>query len=295
MRVHRVSDTLGQRVSYELLDETGQPIEIVSSFMRHLRARGYSPNSLSAYAYDLLHFMNFLQEQHLTYQEFTPAHALLFLEYLSALPSRKQVQRLGLVLSTTTEEGSSATRLSPATINRIFAAVSSFYEYLIHSDQHTERENPIQQVDDPALARISERHRPFMGKASRQRPIRRAVHVKTVQPVPRPMDDGQISKLLSTYDDLRPVECLCENQLWRRSPAKHGLEKNLARMISREQIFPIGRPGKFGNRSICIIIFFISRDRKIKPWGPKRAKKIPSGGTPHADHRVRRSQTLPIW
>jgi integrase len=198
MRVHRVSDTHDQRVSYELLDDTDKPIEVVSGFMRHLRARGYSPNSLSAYCYDLLHFMNFLQEQHLTYQEFTPSHALLFLEYLSELPSRKQAQRLGLVLSTRTEEGNSSTRLSPATINRAFAAVSSFYEYLILSGQFTERENPIQQVEDPALARVSERHRPFMGKASRQRPIRRAVHVKAVQPVPRPVDDDQISKLLAS-------------------------------------------------------------------------------------------------
>lgn len=198
MRVHRVSDTHDQRVSYELLDDTDQPIEVVRGFMRHLRARDYSPNSLSAYCYDLLHFMRFLQDQHLSYQEFAPSHALLFLEYLSRLPSQKQVQRLGLVLSTTTAEGSSATRLSPATINRIFAAVSSFYEYLILSGQYTECENPIQQVDDPALARVSEHHRPFMGNTSRQRPIRRAVHVKTVQPVPRPMDDDQVNALLDS-------------------------------------------------------------------------------------------------
>jgi len=198
MRVNRFSDTHDQRVSYELLDDADRPIEVVSGFMRHLRARGYSPNSLSAYCYDLLHFMRFLQEQHLSYLEFAPSHALLFLEYLSQLPSRKQVQRLGLVLATTTGEGSSATRLSPATINRIFAAVSSFYEYLILSGSYTARENPIQQVDDPALARVSERHRPFMGHSSRQRPIRRTVHVKTVQPVPRPMDDDQISKLLAS-------------------------------------------------------------------------------------------------
>src|SRR5207247_11135218 len=84
------------------------------------------PNTLSAYAYDLLHFMNFLQEQQLTYDEFRPPHALLFLEYLSELPSKKAARRLGLVLPTTTSDGASATRLSPATMNRTFAAVYSF-------------------------------------------------------------------------------------------------------------------------------------------------------------------------
>ncbi len=198
MRVHRIQLSHENDISFELLDENDQPIPVVSGFMRQLRARGYSPNTLSAYVFDLLHFMSFLQEQQLTYQEFTPPHALTFLEYLNALPSRKQAQRLGLVLATTTTEGDSTTRLSPATINRTFAAVSSFYEYLILSGEFTERENPIQKVDDPALARVSERHRPFMGRASRQQPIRRAVRVKTVQHIPRPMDDEQVRQLLDS-------------------------------------------------------------------------------------------------
>ena len=142
--------------------------------------------------------MTFLKEQRLTYLDFSPRHAFHFLEYLSMLPSRKSVQRLSLVLATTTGEGISATRLSPATINRTFAAVSSFYEYLILSGEFVQRENPIQQVDDQALARVSARHRPFMGRASRQRPIRRSVHVKTVRRVPRPMDDEQVGKLLAS-------------------------------------------------------------------------------------------------
>ena len=185
-------------ITYALLDENGEPISVISSFMQYLRSRGCSPHTLSAYAYDLLHFTRFLKEQQLSYQSFTPAHALAFLEYLSQIPSRKPAQRLGLVLSTTTREGNSTTRLSAPTINRIFAAVSSFYEYLILSGHFTSRENPIQRVDDPALARVSARHQPALGRASRQRPIRRAVRVKTVQRLPRPMDEEQITALLSS-------------------------------------------------------------------------------------------------
>jgi integrase len=185
-------------ISYALLDENGEPIRAISGFMQYLRARGCSPHTLSAYAYDLLHFTRFLRGQQLSYQSFSPAHALTFLEYLSQHPSRRPAQRLGLVLSTTTREGISTTRLSAATINRILAAVSSFYEYLILSSQFTSQENPIQRVDDPALARVSARHRPALGRASRQRPIRRAVRVKTVQRLPRPMDDEQITALLSS-------------------------------------------------------------------------------------------------
>ena len=198
MRVHHVRKDSDHDETFELLDDDDQPIPVVAGFLRHLRARGCSPNTLSAYSYDLLHFMLFLKKHQLTYQEFTPPHALQFLEYLSTIPSRKQARRLSLVLSTTTDEGTSTTRLSPATINRTFAAVSSFYEYLILSEQLSEHENPIQKVADPALARVPDRHRPFMGRASRQRPVRRAVHVKTVQRAPRPMDEVQINQLLDS-------------------------------------------------------------------------------------------------
>ena len=197
MHVHRIHLGESNEPFFELIDESGQPIAIVSGFLRHLRTRGYSPNTLSAYAYDLLHFMTFLNEQRLSYQEFTPAHALAFLEYLFTRSNSNQAQRLSLVLCTTTD-GTPTTRLSPATINRIFAAVSSFYEYLIVSDQLPERENPILKVDDPAYARVADRHRPFMGRASRQRPVRRAVRVKTVQRIPRPMTDEQIHALLES-------------------------------------------------------------------------------------------------
>jgi len=203
MRVQRIQLTNEHDVSFELINEDGQPISVVSGFLRHLRARGCSPNTLSAYVYDLLHFMTFLQEHDLTYQAFRPPQALLFLEYLSQLSSRKAGRRLGLVLSTTTPDGASATRLSPATINRMFAAVSSFYEYLILAGHFPEHENPIQKVPDPAASHVSARHRPFMGSASRQKPMRRAVYVKTIRRVPRPMSDEQVQQLLESLSKKR--------------------------------------------------------------------------------------------
>src|SRR5258706_5819066 len=186
MRVHHIRKDNDHDEAFELLDDDGQAIPIVAGFLRHLRARGCSPNTLSAYAYDLLHFMTFLKEQQLTYLDFSPRHAFLFLEYLSMLPSRKRAQRLSLVLSTTTDEGTSATHLSPATINRTVAAVSSFYEYLILSGEFIQRENPILQIDDPALARVDARHCPFMWRASRQRPIRLSFHVLNLHRDTRP-------------------------------------------------------------------------------------------------------------
>ena len=88
MRVRHVQANGG--VSVELLDDADQPLVVVSHFLHHLGARGYSPNTISAYAYDLLHFIRFLSHQFLTFEEFTPAHSLAFLDYLSHVPSRGQ-------------------------------------------------------------------------------------------------------------------------------------------------------------------------------------------------------------
>ena len=197
MRVQRVQSTMSQDTSFVLLDDTHQPVSIVSTFLQYLSSRDCSPNTIKSYAYDLLHFMTFLQEQSLHYEEFTPSKSLIFLDYLRHIPSRRRVSNPHDKQSET-QANSPSQFLSAPTINRIFATISSFYEYLILSGQFGQRENPIHVVEDHATARVSDRHRPFMGRASHQRPVRRTVHVKTAQRLPRPMSKEQTTALLSS-------------------------------------------------------------------------------------------------
>ena len=116
------------------------------------------------------------------------------LEYLRSVPSRRPRQRM--TLTVVADADGPATKLAATTVNRVLAAVSSFYEYVILAGMF-ERLNPIEKRPDPALQRVSERHRPFTGGASRQRPIRRAVRVKTVQRVPQPLSEAQVQALLA--------------------------------------------------------------------------------------------------
>jgi hypothetical protein len=116
---------------------------------------------MSAYAYALLHFFRFLIGLGLSWKDFRPPHALVFLKHLRSATARRPTQRLGLAVVPRTGRG--VTGLAPESINRVLAAVSSFYEYLILSGQLHERDNPIQVRLDPALARVSERHRPALG------------------------------------------------------------------------------------------------------------------------------------
>ncbi len=197
MHVRRISPEEPNAGSIELLDNQDQPIPIVSGFLHHLQARGYSPNTLLAYAYDLAYFLRFLADQNLPYDDFRPPHALAFLEYLQTTPTRKPAQRQGVVLCTTDGQGSART-LAPSTINRILAAVSSFYEYLVLSGQLTGHENPIQKESDPQQTRVRDRHRPFLDRIARQKPIRRVVRVKTPLRLPRPLSDEHVQRLLGS-------------------------------------------------------------------------------------------------
>ncbi|NBM14240.1 tyrosine-type recombinase/integrase [Streptomyces sp. GC420] len=199
MRVREGQENGSLRV--ELLDESGEPVEVVSSFLRFLAARDCSPNTLVSYAYDLRHLWLFFAGSGLSWERFGPPDSIALLEYLRSVPSRRPRRRMTLSVVTMGADGP-ATKLAASTVNRILAAVSSFYEYVILSGL-LDRANPLEKRPDPALGRVSERHRPFMGRASRQRPVRRAVRVKTVQRVPRPLSDDQVQALLAQLRGLR--------------------------------------------------------------------------------------------
>lgn len=202
MRVSKVHDEVG-RVHYELLDEGERPVPEAECFLGHLKVRGCSPNTISAYAHDLKHFFSFLEREGIGCEEFSAQESLRFLEYLRSVPSRRPVQRLSPTLVSADESGNPARQLSPATVNRILAAVSSFYEYLVLEGRLEDGQNPIRKKPDPAYARVSERHRPFLGKASRRRPVRRSVSVKTALRVPRPMTGEQVERFFAGLRRLR--------------------------------------------------------------------------------------------
>src|SRR5205085_1142892 len=118
---------------FSLLDDEGVAIPVVSNFLSYLRARGCSPNTLCAYAHDLQHFYRFLKGASIQIQEFTPRRTLDFLQYLRAVPSRGKARKRPSGIDCGAAPQSIA-QLAPTSVNRILAAVSTFYEYLILTD-----------------------------------------------------------------------------------------------------------------------------------------------------------------
>jgi len=170
------------RATVAVLDDDDRPVEPVCAFLDFLGAKGYSPNTQLAYGQDATHLLRFLGSTNLALADMRPTIAADFLVYLRALRVRSRRE----------PRASAPTHgLSPATVNRILASTSSLYEYLALTERY-DRDNPLYKVGDVAQAYVSERHRPFMGAASRQRPIRRVLRIKTPIRLPRPLDDDTI-------------------------------------------------------------------------------------------------------
>jgi integrase/recombinase XerD len=183
-----------------LLDDAGGEVVAVSRFLSHLTDSSYSPNTVCAYAYDLRHLVRFLEQHALDWNDFRPSTALEFLAYLPRVPSLRPAQRLGLTVAT--EQGR---LLSAATVQRVLAATSSFFEWPIAAEQYTAGENPMQRRVDHALGRVPDRHQPFVGAPSRQHPVRRTVRVQLPLRLPRPMAAEDIDALLASLATLRDL------------------------------------------------------------------------------------------
>src|SRR5258708_9201846 len=146
----------------------------------------------------------FREGEGLDWQEFRPPPGLQGLAFLRRVPSRRPAQRLGRAVVADARQGPGML-LSPATVDRILAAVASFYDWAIVAEEYEHDTSPIQMRPDPVLARVPGRHQPFMGRPSRQQPVRRVVKVKRPRSLPRPMSEPDLEAPLSGLNRLRDL------------------------------------------------------------------------------------------
>jgi integrase/recombinase XerD len=189
----------GVVASVSVVDSAGAQVAEADRFLAFVLASGGSPNTALAYGYDLRYLFEFLDEGGLDWTEFSPAVALELLGWLRRRPSRRAAQRLGLGVAEP-----QGRLLAPATVARVLSAVSSFYEWAIVAEVF-EGENPMRRRPDPALALLTDRHRPFAGAASRQQPTSREVRVRLPVRLPRPLSAPDVVALLDSMRCLRDL------------------------------------------------------------------------------------------
>jgi integrase len=184
-----------------LSDEDNPAVEPICRFLAYLTAKGYSPNTVLAYAHDIVHLLTFLTSQHIDWTKFSAERSVDFLLYLRSKPSKRRQKDWTIRLAT--QNGvEMPTSLSAATINRILVAVSTLYDWAIFGGTFAGA-NPITKIEDRISWRVTDRHRPFLTGISRQKPEVRRLHLKTIRRLPRPMNDLQVVKLLSALRNLR--------------------------------------------------------------------------------------------
>jgi len=158
--MYHVNRTKGVEGKVALLDPGGQSVAILDEFLEYLTARACSPNTVTAYAYDLMYLWTFILEKNLSWDTLSTGQAAEFFIYLRGRPSRRGgygkgvrvVSDLGRLVPP---------QLSAATVNRIMVGVATFYDWAVLSGHFSNR-NPISKVDDVVSWRVSERHRPFL-------------------------------------------------------------------------------------------------------------------------------------
>lgn len=211
MRVRKVADAAPGHPAVELVDGAGCPVADVAAFLRLLVVRDYSPNTVRAYAHDLQKLFQFLEVRGLAVEDFTPSRAVDFVQWLRTQSSNRRAQRLDLALT-----AADGRLLAAKTCNRVLAAVSSYFEFLISSDRYGGAENPVVTVPDYAAARVPGRARPPLMTSRKQRPVRRALRIKTIESLPRPMSDdvyAAMLKALRTRRDRALLELMWEGGL----------------------------------------------------------------------------------
>lgn len=185
----------------------------IAAFVTYLNGSGCSPNTARAYQHDLSHLLSFLDEQGWDWRALTPARAVDLLLHLRSKPSRRR--GTGPYPSLAATDGERSARLSTATINRVLAAVSSFFEWARFTDRFA-GPNPITRIHDRAAAHVAERPRPFLTGITSQSALRSPVRLRQIHRLPRPMADEQVDALIAqlrTRRDLAIIRLMLDGGL----------------------------------------------------------------------------------
>src|SRR5215467_10378295 len=150
---------------------------------------GYSPRTVRAYAFDLLHFARWLAEEH-TVVDAVDTDVLL--RYLAA--NRTQ-QRSGQHENVIPLARGSASGFAPATINRRMAAISGLFTF--RSMRDPDAVNPVPKGPAARRTAVGERTG-LLAHLARPKP-RSGLRVREPRRLPRGLDRAETAALLGSF------------------------------------------------------------------------------------------------
>lgn len=159
---------------------SGRDLELANRFLKHLETRAFSPQTVRAYAYDLLSFFRFCSARDLTLADVVPSDLFGYLEWQreQRAPPASKVVRIREWLGP-----------APATMNRRIAAVRGLFEFAVQTGLRDE--NPV-----PAARRASglrEKPRGLLGHLGRRRPRTGGRLVRQAKRLPESLDPKEVA------------------------------------------------------------------------------------------------------
>ena len=172
----------------------GEALGLVNAFLAHLADRNYSPRTVRAYAFDLLHFCRWLASEGIAPEEVTTDVLLRFLAACrgALLPGRPG----GNVYSI--RDGRNA-GYAPATINRRLAAISGLYAFRALRDPGLV--SPMPRGREARVAVRGERSG-LLGHLAKPR-SRSRLRLREPRRLPRGLDPDEARALLASFHSRR--------------------------------------------------------------------------------------------
>jgi integrase/recombinase XerC len=171
--------------------------ELVNDYLGHLADRRYSPRTIRAYAFDLLHFVRWLLVECLRLEQVTTEVLLGYLaacraQTLAGRPARRGDNVFSI------RDGRNA-GLAPATINRRLAAISGLFAYQALRDPTAA--NPVPPGRQARAAARGERGG-LLGHLVRPK-ARSRLRVRQPRRLPRGLDRAEVAALLASFRSVR--------------------------------------------------------------------------------------------
>jgi site-specific recombinase XerD len=170
---------------------------LVNDYLGYLADRRYSPRTVRAYAFDLLHFVRWLLGECLRLEQVTTEALLRYLaacraQTLAGRPARRGDNVFSI------RDGRNA-GLAPATINRRLAAIAGLFAYRALRDPAAP--NPVPAGRQARAVARGERGG-LLGHLARPAP-RSRLRVRQPRRLPRGLDPAEVAALLGSFRSVR--------------------------------------------------------------------------------------------
>lgn len=192
MKVEKVSNKSGKIIIYTVIDNEHKEIKPVTEFLKFIKVKNYSPNTIKNYAFDLKYYFEYLDYVDKKYDQITACELVEFLNFL----------KNGKINTVTNI--SSAKSLSTSTIKRILASISSFYNWLEFSSYIPSGANPNIEMIGHKTYNTRIPYKSFLSFAMKQNQVKsKLIQIKQQKRLPRPIKENDFDLLLQSLNTWR--------------------------------------------------------------------------------------------